>query len=147
MKRCARCGEWKDEEELNWKVTGRKRQSICRSCSVGDRKEWYDSHAETVKEKTARDRRDNIEAAQRYVYEILSYSRCADCGEYDFAVLTFDHVRGKKKMEVSQKAAHGYSIQAIKEELTKCEVVCFNCHMRRENERRDRYRKPLVFLS
>ncbi len=70
------------------------------------------------------------------MYEYLSNATCKDCGEYDFAVLTFDHVTGKKKMSISQMAAQGYSIEAIREEMDKCEVVCFNCHMRRENERR-----------
>ena len=69
------------------------------------------------------------EEAQRFIYEYLSYEYlsdkvCVDCGEDDFAVLTFDPVRGKKKMDVSQMVAQRYSIQAIQEEITKCDVVC-----------------------
>jgi spore coat polysaccharide biosynthesis protein SpsF (cytidylyltransferase family) len=83
------------------------------------------------------------EDAQRFIYEYLSYQKCADCGEYDFSVLTFDHVRGKKKKEISRMVADGDSIEAIKDELAKCEIVCFNCHMRREQKRRSggRFRK------
>ena len=137
MKRCARCGEIKDEEEFNWrwKALG-KRQSICRGCQRLSRREHYERHQ---KEEIARAygvNKKRREEAQRFIYEYLSYQVCKDCGEYDFSVLTFDHVRGKKKMEVSQMAAQGYSINAIMDEISKCEVVCYNCHMRREDKRR-----------
>lgn len=137
MKQCARCKQWKDESEFNWRWEDRGiRQSICRSCTVIDRKDWYDRHSEAEKERTRELKKKAIEEAERFIYEYLSYSTCADCGNYDFSVLTFDHVRGKKKMSVSQMAAQGYSIETIKAEIDLCEVVCFNCHMRRENERR-----------
>ncbi len=51
------------------------------------------------------------------------------------AVLTFDHIRGKKKKDVSKMVAEGYSIEAIQQEIGKCEIVCANCHMRREQRR------------
>jgi hypothetical protein len=50
--------------------------------------------------------------------------------------LTFDHVRGTKKGELANMIGRGRSIETIKEEIRKCEVVCFNCHMRREHKRR-----------
>jgi protein-arginine kinase activator protein McsA len=68
---------------------------------------------------------------------------CADCGEYDFSVLNFDHVRGVKKKDITRMMADGDSIAAILAEIAKCDVVCFNCHMRRESKRRSggRFRK------
>ncbi len=82
------------------------------------------------------------EEAERFIYEYLSVHTCVDCGEYDFSVLTFDHVRGKK-MDISQMVTQGYSIEAIMKEIARCEVVCSNCHMRREQRRRSggRFRK------
>ena len=137
MKQCARCKQWKDEEAFNWRWKEKGvRQSVCRTCQVGDRKEWYDAHAETEKARTLNIKRKARTEAERFVYEYLSYSTCKDCGEYEFAVLTFDHVRGKKKKDISRMASEGYSIEAIKAEIRLCEVVCSNCHMRRESERR-----------
>ena len=115
MKRCARCKQWKDEEEFNWRYQGKGiRQSICRQCSQGQRREHYERHTEEVKEKSRATRNKARHEAEVFVYEFLSNSRCADCGEYDFSVLTFDHVRGKKKLEISTMMAQGYSIDAIK---------------------------------
>jgi hypothetical protein len=141
---CTSCGLEKDEEEFSWrwKALGR-RQSICKSCQRQRSADWYQEHREEHIERTRAGKAGAIETAQRFIYDYLSRSVCADCGEYHYEYLTFDHVRGKKKMEISQMVAQGYSIEAIKEELVKCEVVCFNHHMEREAKRRSggRFRK------
>lgn len=74
--------------------------------------------------------------AREFVSEYLSKRSCTDCGEKDIDVLTFDHVSGEKKDNVSDMAKQGYSIKAIAREIEKTEVVCFNSHMRREQSRR-----------
>ena len=76
------------------------------------------------------------EIARKYVWDYLSHHVCVDCAEYDPMVLEFDHVRGKKKMNISQMVNQGYSLEAIRAETDLCEVVCGNCHKRREARRR-----------
>ena len=45
------------------------------------------------------------------------------------AIIDFHHKKDKKKeMAISFMVANGYSIAKIKEELSKCQVVCANCH-------------------
>ena len=137
MRRCSRCGQEKDDSEFNWRNQERgTKQYVCRQCQSEQGRARYEKHKDSIQEvnKQSKDRR--VEEAQYFVYDYLSHQVCKDCGEYDFAVLTFDHVRGKKKMNIADMAAHGYSIEAIQKEILLCEVVCFNCHMRRENERR-----------
>lgn len=137
MKRCARCGLVKDDSEFNWRWTDRGvRQSICRDCMKLDRRAFYEDNADDIKARAKDTKRAARERAQKFVYEYLSNQRCVDCGEYDFAVLTFDHVRGEKRMAIAEMMAQGYPEDEILAEISKCEVVCFNCHMRRENERR-----------
>ena len=142
--RCVKCGQEKDIGEFAWRnrLLG-IRQKACRTCRAKENKQWYERHherhRENVKERLGKSR----EKAQRFIYEYLSHQKCADCGEYDFSVLTFDHVRGKKKKEISRMVADGDSIDAILQEIAKCQVVCSNCHMRREQKRRTggRFRK------
>jgi hypothetical protein len=81
----------------------------------------------------------NLSAKQRakeFVNKYLSQRSCVDCGEKDIQVLTFDHISGKKRANVSDLARQGYSLKTISLEIEKTDVVCFNCHMRREQERR-----------
>lgn len=51
-----------------------------------------------------------------------------DCGElFPSYVMQFDHRPGEKKRRpVSHMVA--YSREAIDEEVTKCDLVCANCH-------------------
>jgi hypothetical protein len=135
--RCRKCGQWKDEEEFSWRWKDKGiRQPVCKACRGEVNAQWYESHKEEQKERSRKHKQEALGEAQRYVYEVLSYSTCEDCGEYDFAVLTFHHVREVKRMDVSQMAAQGYSISAIQSEINKCVVLCFNCHARRENEKK-----------
>lgn len=76
------------------------------------------------------------EEARSYVFNYLRSHSCVDCGEADSMVLTFDHIYGKKKMDISQMVNQGYSLEAIQKEIDKCVVRCANCHMRIEKQRR-----------
>jgi hypothetical protein len=73
--------------------------------------------------------------AAEFIQEYLSDKYCLDCGETDINVLTFDHVTGKKKYNIANMISRGYNIETIKSELAKTEIVCFNCHMRRERKK------------
>jgi hypothetical protein len=65
---------------------------------------------------------------------------CVDCGEADPIVLEFDHVAGKKRMELSRMLTHGCSWETIMSEIAKCVMRCANCH-RRKTFRMHEYRK------
>jgi hypothetical protein len=137
MKQCARCKQRKDEAAFNWRWEERGvLQSVCRDCQHQQSHAHYETHKEKVQTRAKEQKKKAREEAEQFEYNFLSYSTCVDCGEYDFFVLTFDHVRGTKRMDISRMVAEGYSIEAIREEIYKCEVVCANCHMRRESERR-----------
>ena len=64
----------------------------------------------------------------RYVFGILSKSKCVDCSERNPVLLEFDHVRGTKIDSISRMISDGYSKKKINEEIAKCEVRCVKCH-------------------
>lgn len=78
--------------------------------------------------------------ARDFVTTHLSEHPCADCGETDPIVLTFDHVRGEKKYNVADIVHRGLGVETIKAEIAKCEVTCFNCHAIRSQKRQGAYR-------
>ena len=52
---------------------------------------------------------------------------CMDCGvRYPLCATDFDHVRGKKLFGLNDATSH--SLQKVKDEIAKCDVVCANCH-------------------
>lgn len=55
---------------------------------------------------------------------------CADCKvKYPFYVMDFDHQNVKDKVqEVSYMFTRNWSLDKIRLEVEKCEVVCANCH-------------------
>jgi len=47
-------------------------------------------------------------------------------GNVDWRVLEFDHVKGEKKFDLANGASQSY--ESLKKEISKCEIVCANCH-------------------
>lgn len=97
---------------------------------------WRQMHPVEAKEKTKA--RIALAIAKRREL-ILSHKKrpCADCSvEYPPYVMDHDHVRGKKCFLLSVAAQKRISIQRIKRELEKCDVVCANCHRKRTELRR-----------
>ncbi len=136
LRKCSRCG-WKDESEFNLR-DAKKRilQSICRDCRRKLGRVRYANNKKSVLEINHRSKQKSQVRAAVFIQEYLSSRSCIDCGESDMTVLTFDHVKGEKKYFISDMITGGYGIKAIQEELEKTEIVCFNCHMRRERRRR-----------
>lgn len=62
-----------------------------------------------------------------YKYNYYKEHPCIDCGETDPVVLQFDHLK-EKSINVSKIKM---SLDSLKKEIEKCEVVCANCHARR----------------
>jgi hypothetical protein len=135
MKTCTKCGLPKDEEEFGWERPGH-RNAACKKCRAEHQAEYYENNKEKeLAYKWERQLRKR-EEARLYVFTYLSQHPCVDCGEKDPLVLTFDHVRGVKKLAVSQMVSQGYSIELLRLEIDKCEVRCHNCHHRIEKKRR-----------
>jgi hypothetical protein len=133
---CTKCGETKDIEEFLWSIRGVKRHSRCRTCQNEERMERYKKNKESELEYKYDRQVRKREEARHYVFEYLSTHPCTDCGIADPYVLTFDHITGNKKMNISQMVNQGYSLEAIQTEISECVVRCANCHMRIEKQRR-----------
>jgi hypothetical protein len=135
MKTCTKCDQVKNDDEFSWSIKGIKKHSSCNSCRVEERMDYYERNKD--KELKYKYERQIVkrEEARGFVFGYLNNCVCSGCGETDPLVLTFHHT-DKKKMDISQMVNQGYSLVAIKNEIDKCVILCANCHMRVEKERR-----------
>jgi deoxycytidylate deaminase len=101
---------------------------------------WYQKHKKAHIRNVNRRRNALRKSAQQKTIEYLKLHPCVDCGEKDIVVLQFDHVRGKKKYEISTMISTGYSWTDILKEIEKCDVRCANDHIRRTSKVNKSYR-------
>lgn len=79
--------------------------------------------------------RKNIK--RRYVQSVKEAAVCIDCKiDYPYWILEFDHVRGRKLAAIAAMLNNNnYSLDDVKAEIEKCEIVCGNCHKDRTFKR------------
>lgn len=138
-KKCGYCKETKPASGFNKRTAAKDGlQSRCKTCQKKVNGAYYRKHAARYKAKSRRRIAGILRESRR---KLLTYYEnaggCADCGETDPVVLEFDHVRGKKKWNISVLLfgrVRPFDCTEVQEELAKCEVVCANCHRRRTSK-------------
>ena len=104
---------------------------------------------------TSLSRRQN-EVREIIIAEKLRRGYCTDCKltvtTENYFVFAFDHLDpALKKFQLSNAAATNKTVKAAEEEMSKCEMVCHNCHMirtwkeRHYLTRRDSVDQPRLF--
>jgi hypothetical protein len=79
--------------------------------------------------------KESFEIAE-YIQSIKHNVPCTDCKKiYPYWVMDFDHITGKKLFNISQYQSKTHTLEMIKKEVSKCEVVCSNCHRERTYRR------------
>lgn len=100
-------------------------QPFCRECNTQYQKIHYANNREKYKQSN-NERRQVI---RQLVWEIKTQSQCAECPESHPACLDFHHKDSSQKDFTIADAVHRMiSIENIKEEISKCLVLCSNCH-------------------
>lgn len=91
-------------------------------------KRHYEKNKDAIKARTKVRNKSQKHKNKNFVSWVKSRSCCVDCGEGNPLVLDFDHVMGKKIMNISDMSRTCYSRETIMKEIDKCEVRCANCH-------------------
>ena len=106
---------------------------------MSDRRDYYKKYYQANKskwqgyQKTWRYKKDK---ARQRVLQYLKENPCISCGEKDVVVLEFHHTSGQKVTEVNRMLLHGWSWSKIKKEISKCEVLCANCHQKKTSQKK-----------
>lgn len=134
FRRCVRCGESKPDSEFHNSRTNQ--YSYCASCRRAyDR--WH--YQERSRPKRLARKRISRAAAREWLDSLKADVPCADCkGVFPAFVMHFDHLPGYDKVGPVSALARERTREVTLEELTKCELVCANCHAIRTTERRRR---------
>ncbi len=99
---------------------------------------WYLKNKDKQKAKIKARRKELSVEIRKLVREVKQEASCADCG-YSNAefpeTLDFDHL-GDKKFGLGNAATSAYSIETVRKEMSKCEIVCAICHRIRTAKRK-----------
>lgn len=138
---CTECKQEKNIDQYDHKRG--KLRSNCKSCVSKYTKQHYKNNKKYYLEKATISRRRARERRQRFLFEYYNTHSCVDCGEKDPVVLEFDHI-GEKYKGIAIMVNRGLSMERLKKEIAKCEVVCANCHKRRTAMKFKWYKNPAV---
>jgi hypothetical protein len=133
LRRCGRCRHELPLECFN--RLGDGHQWWCRTCFAA----YFRARGDLHRDQSKAAKRARIHSLRAHVLEYLRGHPCVDCGESAPVVLEFDHI-GEKTAGIAALVAAGATLAALKEEMSRCEVVCVNCH-RRRTARRGRWRR------
>ncbi len=133
QRECTKCGVIKEfpayfqPMRKFGKIGQIKTSRICKACHSKSVRIARTADLDKYKETQKRNRCNVTLRNMRLVVKYLNSHPCVDCGETDWLVLQFDHVRGKKSFNISYRLG-SYKWETIKAEIDKCDVRCANCH-------------------
>lgn len=91
--------------------------------------EWYIRNKNLVKQRAKVSNKRARDRNRAYVRNLKESTRCKDCNhKFHFSVMEFDHIGNDKNDCIARLANSPCSLDSIKEEISKCELVCANCH-------------------
>lgn len=86
---------------------------------------WYAKNRNLQMQRVA----ESKKSKSLWLAEYKKQLSCSACGESHPACIEFHHKdRTLKDFALSTAAHRNYSLERIKEEIEKCEILCSNCH-------------------
>ena len=127
-KTCTGCLVERNIEDFAWKSIKRSlRHARCRDCVSAESRRWYNSnkkrHLASVRKSAPLRIQQNVDIIRNRGWA------CTRCGEDHPGVLDFHHRDPtEKENDITTLLYSGCSISYIEKELSKCVVLCANCH-------------------
>lgn len=96
--------------------------------------EYMDTYRLKHKAEINKKRRDLHAERKGWLRAIKALKGCQDCGEADPRVLQFHHRDPADKRFAIADNVTTYKKETLLEEVTKCDVLCANCHIKRHHK-------------
>lgn len=139
MKKCSTCKEYKTLEHFSRKK-GEVFNSQCRQCAALASRKHYILNKDKVNQRSKRNKVKYVENSKQFILEYLSKNPCSSCGCEDIRCLDFHHTnKAEKSNNVSTLVTAG-CINVLKKEVSKCVVLCANCHRIITHEENNSYK-------
>lgn len=155
MKTCRVCKNDFPEDNFYWiDKKNNRRRADCKQCSLNTNKEYASKNREAILEYSKNWKKNNAEkvkAANKHhskkllannKAKLLAYLKhhcCNRCGFTDHRTFQFHHVDPiTKKNSINRLMTSSWPI--IEAEITKCEILCANCHQIETIESSNSYR-------
>ena len=125
-KKCCTCNKEKFLGEFNFK---NKKNNVlhcsCKECWKETRKKNYEKNKSVTFDRNHRNRT----RVKKWFEEFKTTLKCIKCDENHPACLDFHHRDpSTKEYTVSFMLGGTFSIESIKNEIEKCDILCANCH-------------------
>ena len=127
MKVCGKCKQLKEEIEFHHNPSKKDGlATMCKSCRKIYHREHYLKNKNDYIERANKQK----EVLKEWYIEKKKNLKCKKCGDDRWYVLHFHHKeKGKKEFSISRMIHDGFSKDKIVEEISKCEMLCANCHL------------------
>lgn len=122
MKKCIKCGL--DKQDNEFVLNRGKLASWCNSCKNEKAREWYNKNKKEINQKQSKYRAER----KQWFIDYKQTLKCEKCGENHPATLDFHHLDPTKKEFAISDQLWARSKEKVLEEISKCIVVCANCH-------------------
>lgn len=136
MKKCHCCKKELEDSEFakHTRPSGKiDLQNDCKKCDSLNRGNYQKEH----KKETTGTKRKRRDVVREFINQYKSKHFCIICKENDPIVLDFHHRNMEdKELEVGNAVKDGWSIEKIKKEIDKCDLLCANCHRREHYKRK-----------
>lgn len=111
---CKYCGKERPFEEFS-------------ICLVKSGKTYRRKRCGLCKQKLQKTRKRNLKL---WLDDIKKDLKCDSCGYNDFRALVFHHINQEEKdTEICNAVGKGWSKTHILGEISKCKILCSNCHL------------------
>jgi len=139
QKFCRVCKKYKNTSEFYRRKTGPRKGSYyekCKNCmKIRGKNYYYKNHTRQLRLAKERNRKTLIKTMR---YLILAKNHpCVDCGKYFPPwAMDFDHIVSGTKTDNISSLRRFHSLKRIQVEISKCDLVCANCHRTRTMSRK-----------
>lgn len=144
VKKCKRCDLLKTEENKDKFYISKSGcwPSCCKECNKAKSKEWIKNNSIRYKQYQKEFNKSDYRKNRRKEWNLWSFNLkknkpCMDCKIIFHPVcMEYDHREPKDKLhDISYMVSSGYKHDTILAEISKCDLVCANCHRMRELKR------------